>query len=83
MLQAKADYKSNYEKLRKLKMECESITALEKQNLKQLENDFHRWILLIQKERESATSGMDSTMLSSNIKDQEVKKHLEDRKGVV
>jgi hypothetical protein len=45
--------------------------------VEQLEKDFLRYIRYKQQERENTISAVDSSLLASNIRDQEVQKHLE------
>jgi hypothetical protein len=78
MLELKNVYRENFERLKILKMEIESIEMIEKKNLEQLEKDFHKWVLFKTKERESTVQQLDQSLLKkSTIKDEEVNKHLE------
>jgi hypothetical protein len=52
-------------------MEIESIEMIEKKNREQLENDFHKFMIFKQKEREQMMQQLDQSVLKkSNIKDE-------------
>ena len=45
--------------------------------MEQLKKDFAKWYMLKQKERSNMTLGIDSTLLTSSIKDKEVINNLQ------
>lgn len=63
--------------LKSLKNDIESIQVLQKKQMEQLKKDFTKWYLLKQKERSSLTQEIDSSLLTSNIRDKEVMNHLQ------
>ena len=65
------------QELKTLKNDIESIQLLNKKQMEQLKKDFMKWYMLKQKERTNMTQSIDSTLLTSNIKDKEVMGHLQ------
>lgn len=60
-----------------MKNDIESIQLLQKKHMEQLKKDFAKWYMLKQKERSNMTQGIDSTLLTSSIKDKEVINNLQ------
>jgi hypothetical protein len=60
-----------------LKNDIESIQLLNKKHLEQLKKDFTKWYMLKSKERSNMTQSIDSSLLTSNIRDREVMGHLQ------
>ena len=63
--------------LKNLKNDIESIQLLQKKQMEQLKKDFTKWYMLKQKQRTNLTQSIDSTLMTSNIKDKEVQNHLQ------
>ena len=63
--------------LKHLKNDIESIQLLQKKQMEQLKKDFTKWYMLKQKERTNMTQSIDSSLMTSNIKDKEVLNHLQ------
>ena len=63
--------------LKNLKNDIESIQLLQKKQMEQLKKDFTKWYMLKQKERSNLTQSIDASLMTSNIKDKEVRNHLQ------
>ena len=63
--------------LKNLKNDIENIQLIQKKNMEQLKKDFTKWYMLKQKERSALTQSIDSSLMTSNIKDKEVLGHLQ------
>jgi hypothetical protein len=50
---------------------------MQKNQMEQLKKDFTKWYMLKQRERTNMTQSIDSSLLTSNIKDKEVMNHLQ------
>jgi hypothetical protein len=55
--------------LKTLKNDIESIQLLNKKHLEQLKKDFTKWYMLKSRERSNLTQSIDSSLLTSNIRD--------------
>lgn len=63
-------YRVNYQKLKAIKADIESINALQKKNKEQLNKDFLRYLQFAWQRREKTVSNIDSSLLASNVRDQ-------------